>query len=144
MDSILIKSGYEQMDVKAIHAYLSEYSYWAKGISFELVNQSLRHSFCVGIFINDRQIGFARLITDYTTFAWLADVYVLEEFRGQGLSKSMMQFMMQESWVQRLRRLMLNTRDAHGLYRQFGFGDLSNPAFIQELYRPNAHLNKES
>lgn len=128
------------MDVFAIHRFLSEDSYWAKGIPFELVDNSLQHSFCIGAFIDDQQIGFGRVITDYTTFGWLADFYVLEAYRGQGISKQMLACLFEQAWAKRLRRIMLNTKDAHGLYRQFQFRDLANPTFLQEIYRPGVHL----
>ena len=87
-----IKTGYNNMDIQAIHQFLCMESYWAKGISKELVEKALQHSFCVGVFLADKQIGFARLITDYTTFAYLADVYILEQHRGEGLSKKLATF----------------------------------------------------
>jgi GNAT superfamily N-acetyltransferase len=140
MAEIVIKTGKEHMDIQEIHRFLSEESYWAKGISYSLVNHSLSHSFCIGAFADDKQIGFARVITDYHTFGWLADVYVLPEYRGKGISKKIMAHLMAQPWTKRLRRLMLNTKDAHGLYRQFQFTDLANPAYVMEVHRPNAHL----
>jgi GNAT superfamily N-acetyltransferase len=143
VSAINIKTGKEQMDVALIHRFLSHESYWAKGISLELVNQSLNHSFCVGAFINNEQVGFARLITDYYTFGWLADVFVLPPHRGTGISKQLVEAIIAQPWCKRLRRLMLNTSDAHGLYRQYGFTNLAHPDFILELYKPNAHLMGE-
>jgi N-acetylglutamate synthase-like GNAT family acetyltransferase len=140
MDQINIKTGIENMDVKEIHRFLTEDSYWAKGISFELVKNSMQNSFCIGAFINNEQIGFGRVITDYNTFGWFADFYVLEAFRGQGIAKKMLSYLTTQPWTQRLRRIMLNTSDAQGLYRQFEFKDLTNPTFILEVYRPNIHL----
>ncbi|WP_343702385.1 GNAT family N-acetyltransferase [Chitinophaga sp.] len=142
MSAASIKTGKENMDVRAIHRFLSEDSYWAKGISYELVDSSLQHSFCIGAFSAGRQIGFARVITDYYTFGWLADVYVLEAHRGQGVSKKMLACLFEQPWAGRLRRIMLNTKDAHGLYRQFQFTDLANPTFLQEIYRPGIHLQE--
>lgn len=129
------------MDVKAIHQFLSEESYWAKGISFGLVDKSLDHSFCVGAFVNDQQVGFARLITDYCTFGYLADVYVLPAHRGRGISKKILSFIMNQEWNKRLRRQMLSTSDGHGLYRQFGYKELGNPANMMEVHRPGVYLN---
>ena len=140
MEQIIIKTGSENMDIKEIHRFLSEESYWAKGISFELVSNSLKNSFCIGAFINDQQVGFSRLITDYATFGWLADVYVLPEFRGKGISKEMLSCLFEQPWIKGLRRIMLNTRDAHGLYRQFEFTDLANPSFLLEVARPGIYL----
>ena len=140
MLEVSIRSGKENMDVKEIHRFLTEDSYWAKGISFERVDNSLTHSFCAGAFINDQQVGFGRLVTDYYTFGWLADVYVLPEYRGKGVSKKMLSFIFEQPWARRLRRVMLNTSDAHGLYWQFEFQGLATPGNILEISRPGIHL----
>lgn len=140
MCEVVIKTGKENMDVNSIHRFLAEDSYWAKGIPFEMVDNALTHSFCIGAFLHGNQIGFARVITDYYTFGWLADVYVLPEYRGQGVSKKILTHLSDLPWSKRLRRIMLNTKDAHGLYRQFQFNDPKNPSFLLEVYRPNAHL----
>ena len=132
MSSYHIQTGYENMDLKAIHRYLSGESYWAKGIPKETVEQALRHSFCVGVFFGSEQVGFARLITDYTTFAYLADVYILEAHRGKGLSKMLMQYLMNLDWTQKLRRMMLVTLDAHSLYSGFGFHTPEFPERVME------------
>jgi GNAT superfamily N-acetyltransferase len=140
MSEVIIKTGKEHMDVKEIHRFLSEDSYWAKGIPYELVDHSLTHSFCIGAFVNNKQIGFGRVITDYYTFGWFADIYVLPEYRGQGISKKMLAHILEQPWSKRLRRKILNTKDAHGLYRQFQFTDLANPSYLLEVYNPNVHL----
>src|SRR5664279_6360071 len=139
MEDIIIKSGKQEMDVQAIHQFLSEDSYWAKGISFELVDRSLDNSFCVGAFANGKQIGFARLITDYCTFGYLADVYVLPELQGRGISKKLLSFIIGQHWSKRLRRMMLNTSDGHGLYRQFGFRELAHPDYVMEIHQANVY-----
>ena len=136
MSEVSIRSGKENMDIRAIHRFLTEDSYWAKGISFERVDNSLTHSFCAGAFINGQQVGFGRVITDYYTFGWLADFFVLPEHRGKGISKKILSFIFGQPWSGRLRRTMLNTSDAHGLYRQFQFQDLASPGNILEIYRP--------
>lgn len=87
MPEIVIKTGKENMDVKMIHRFLKEDSYWAKGISYELVDHSLTHSFCIGAFVNDEQVGFGRVITDYYTFGWFADFFVLPEYRGKAFPR---------------------------------------------------------
>src|SRR5882757_9870958 len=133
MENVSIKSGKEEMDIKSIHKFLNEESYWAKGISFEFVDKSLGNSFCVGAFIDGAQIGFGRVITDYYTFGWLADFYVLPEHRGKGVSKKMLSFIIDQPWSKRLRRKMLNTSDGHGLYRQFGFKELGQPTYVMEI-----------
>ncbi len=89
MQEYKIKIGFENMDIDSIHHFLSTQSYWAKGISFEIVKESLRNSFCIGTFYKNKQVGFARLITDYATFAYLADVYVIDAHRRKGISKMM-------------------------------------------------------
>jgi GNAT superfamily N-acetyltransferase len=140
MHNVVIRSGKEKMDVSVVHRYLSEESYWSKGISFELVDRAMANSYCIGAFVDEVQIGFARVITDYYTFGWLADVFVLPEFRGQGISKMMMVHILDQDWFKRLRRMMLNTSTAHGLYQQFGFSSPAFPDYLMELYRPDAHL----
>ncbi|WP_222166394.1 GNAT family N-acetyltransferase [Edaphocola aurantiacus] len=134
-----IHTGYEAMDIAAIHHYLSQESYWAKGIPFETVQRSLQHSFCIGVFTGGRQIGFARLVTDYSTFGYLADVYILPAHRGKGLSKEMMQYIMDLDWMAGLRRIMLATLDAHGLYQQFGFKVTETPERIMERRKEQAY-----
>ena len=140
MSEVSIKTGKENMDIKLIHRFLSEDSYWAKGISYELVDNSLANSFCIGAFINGRQVAFGRVITDYNTFGWFADFFVLPAHRGKGISKKILSFILEQPWSRRLRRKMLNTSTAHGLYRQFQFQDLTSPANILEIYNPNSHL----
>ncbi|WP_221566465.1 GNAT family N-acetyltransferase [Alkalihalobacillus sp. TS-13] len=122
----LLSMDQEEMDLHYIHHYLSEESYWAKGIDLKTVEKSVRNSLCFGLFRNGTQVGFARVITDYATFGYLADVFVDEHHRGQGLSKWMMDEIMNHPDLQKLRRLMLVTKDAHGLYKQFGFEVFNN------------------
>ena len=141
MSAVIIKTGKENMNVKVIHRFLAEDSYWAKGIPYELVDHSLTHSFCVGAFIDGEQVGFGRVITDYCTFGWLADVFVLPEHRGKSISKKMLSYILEQPWSNRLRRKMLATSDAHGLYRQFQFKDAANPSNIMEIYQPDIYLS---
>ncbi len=115
------------MDVEAIHRFLSEESYWAKGIAREVVQRSIEHSLCFGAFDAAAQVGFARVITDYATFAYLADVYVLPSHRGRGIAKQIMRAVRSHPELQGLRRWHLVTRDAHALYAQFGFAPLETP-----------------
>jgi len=122
-----------------IHRWLSTESYWSKNIPFELVKLAFDNSYCVGVLHEARQIGYARLITDYTTFAYLADVYVEAEHRGKGLSKRMMELILGQDWVKRLRRLMLATLDAHDLYKQFGFVQPAFPERFMEISRPSIY-----
>ena len=121
IDSYLISNNKLKLDIAYIHNYLSNESYWAKNIPFEIVKKSIEGSLCFGIYLNDQQIGFARIITDGATFGYLADVFIDKNYRGKGLSKYLMAFIMQQDVVKGLRRFMLATLDAHSLYAQFGF-----------------------
>ena len=138
---VFIKEGKENMDIGVIHQFLSEHSYWARGISYSFVDNSLTNSFSIGAFAEEQQVGFGRVITDFYTFGWLADFFVLEGYRGQGISKMMLSYLSDLPWYQRLRRVMLNTSDAQGLYRQFAFKDLKNPTNILEIDRPDIYLS---
>jgi len=109
------------IDRELVHRYLSTESYWAKGVPFETVSKSIDHSLCFGLYHGNRQIGFARMVTDRATFTYLADVFILDEERGKGLSKWLMEEIDTHPDLQGLRRWMLGTRDAHGLYEQFGW-----------------------
>ena len=126
----------ERVDIDAVHAYLTR-SYWAEGIPREIVARSIQHSLCFSLYAVDKQIGFARVITDHATYAYLADVYVLEDYRGQGLGKWLMSCIMAHPDLQGLRRWSLATRDAHGLYKQYGFTELKAPDCYMEIGRPN-------
>src|SRR5690606_23388256 len=113
------------MQVPRIHEWLATKSHWAQNIPFQTVATAVENSFCAGVFTKDHiQIGFARLITDYSIFAYLADVYIEEAHRGKGLSKKLVAIIMDEEWVQSLRRLFLATLDAHSLYARYGFASL--------------------
>ncbi|WP_159801879.1 GNAT family N-acetyltransferase [Flavobacterium sp. MK4S-17] len=136
---IEIKTGFENMDINAVHQFLSKESYWAKGIPMETVSVALKNSFCIGLFKDKKQIGFARLVTDYTIFGYMAGVYILKEYRGEGLSKMMMKYIMELDFVQGLRRTLLATFDAHSLYHQFGFKSPENPERLMEIKRNNLY-----
>jgi GNAT superfamily N-acetyltransferase len=127
-----------RIDLAVVHGYLSA-SYWAKGIPLETVSRSIQNSLCFGIYRGNEQIGFARVITDRATFAYLADVFVLEAYRGRGLSKWLMECITAHPELQGLRRWSLATRDAHGLYRQFGFQDLKAPELWMEKHNPDVY-----
>jgi GNAT superfamily N-acetyltransferase len=132
-----------KIDIAAVHHFLSTSSYWAMGIPIETVAKSVKNSLCFGIYKDQRQVGFARWVTDGATFAYLADVYVLEEFRGLGLSKSLMSLMMFHEELQGLRRYQLATRDAHTLYKQYGFKALEQPENSMAIVVKDAYLQKE-
>jgi GNAT superfamily N-acetyltransferase len=133
-----ISTDKEKLDVEFIWNYLGKESYWAKNIPLEVVKKSIEGSFCFGLYFRDpaneiadhknyEQVGFARVITDHATFGYLADVFIVETWRGQGLSKWMMKGVMAHPELQGFRRWLLATKDAHGLYRQFGFDALDRP-----------------
>lgn len=133
----------ELLDVGAIHRYLSVSSYWAKNIPLETVKRSIENSLCFGIYKDQEQVGFARWVTDKATFAWLCDVYVEENYRGLGLSKKLMSFMIFHPDLQGLRRYQLATLDAHGLYEQFGFSAIQNPERQMGIVIPNVYNDPE-
>ncbi len=123
-----ISTDKQKIDIEAVHRYLGEESYWAKNIPFETVKQSIEHSICLGAYTtDDRLAGFARLVTDQATFGYICDVFVLNEYRGKGISKFMMQIVCDLADEFKLRRLLLVTQDAHGLYRQSGFETYAFP-----------------
>jgi GNAT superfamily N-acetyltransferase len=129
----------EDMNLIAIHRYISR-SYWAKGVPIETMKKAMDNSLCFGIFTHSgEQIAFARMVTDSSTFAYLADVYVLEEHRAQGISKWLMNEVFKHPELQGLRRMALATSDAHGLYKQFGFKALQSPSSFMELHQPNVY-----
>ncbi len=123
------------LSAEAAHQWLSTESYWSKNIPKEVVEQAFNNSYVIGILYKNEQVGYGRLVTDYATFAWLADVYVLEEHRGKGLSKKMMSVLMEQDWVKKLRNVGLGTWDAHGLYEQFGFKHHDRPDRIMFILR---------
>ncbi|MDX2174499.1 MAG: GNAT family N-acetyltransferase [Bacteroidota bacterium] len=133
IDNYLISNDKTKLQMEVIHNYLSMESYWAKNIPLALVKKSIEGSYCFGVYFNKQQIGFARVITDSATFAYLADVFILDEHRGKGLSKQLMKFIMEFDALKLIRRFMLATKDAQGLYKQFGFNQLSVPERIMEI-----------
>ena len=133
-----ISTDASRLDITAIHGYLST-AYWSVGVPLDTVERAVANSLCVGAYLNRAQIGFARVVTDKATFAYLADVYVLEEHRGNGISKAMLDSLFQLQDLQGLRRLLLVTRDAHALYEKFGFKQLAAPTRFMELINPNVY-----
>ena len=130
-DGFTVSAEKEKLDRGVIHEFLRN-SYWAKGISRELVDRSIENSLCFGLYQGDALIGFARVITDKATFAYLSDVFVLESHRGRGLATGFMEVILAHPDLQGIRRWMLATADAHGLYRKVGFTALSKPERIME------------
>jgi GNAT superfamily N-acetyltransferase len=141
-DDILISDDSALLNRALIHRFLSEHSYWAKDVPREVVERSIAHSLCFGVYKADHQVGFARVVTDCATFAWLADVFILEEHRGQGLSKRLVAAVLAHPRLQGLRRFMLGTLDAHGLYGRFGFVPLKEIERFMEIHWPNLYKGK--
>ena len=137
----LISTDRSLLDVQAIYGFLTE-CYWAKGIPEEVVARSIENSLCFGVYKDGQQVGFARVISDYATLAYIGDVFVLEEYRGRGLSKMLMQCIMEHPSLQGLRRWTLATRDAHGLYEPFGFTSLKSPERWMEKHNPNVYAGQ--
>jgi GNAT superfamily N-acetyltransferase len=129
----------ERLNIDAIQRFLSEDSYWAKSRTLEQTTTAIEHSICFGLYHQDKQIGFARVVSDRATFAYIGDVYVIDEFRGQGLSKWLMEVILSHPDLQGLRRWILATRDAHGLYSQYGFDSLKHPDRWMEKPAPDAY-----
>jgi GNAT superfamily N-acetyltransferase len=127
------------MNVYAIHKWLAERSYWCKGIPFEIVKMSFDNSFCIGVLEQGKQIAFARLITDYAVFGYLADVFVMEEYRGRGISREMLRILFDLDWVKGLRGIKLQTLDGHGLYAKLGFNACRYPERVMEITRPDIY-----
>ncbi len=128
-----------RLDVAAMHAYLRR-AYWSEEIPLEVVERGVRGSLCIGAYdANGAQVGLVRLISDYATFCYVCDVYVLEEHRGRGLSKALMAMATSHPKLQGLRRWNLVTHDAHGLYRQFGFNSLARPERHMEKLVPDLY-----
>ena len=139
-DEYLLSTDPSKLQVDMIHSYLSKESYWALNIPKETVERSIKNSMPFGLYANGQQVGFARLVTDRTIFAYLADVFILPAFRGKGLSKWMIKFIQSHPELQGLRRWMLATRDAHGLYEQFGWTTLDEEAKKRLMHRHNKNV----
>lgn len=141
----MLISGYKassekkDMDLSVIHGYISR-SYWAKNIPINTMKKAINNSLCFGVFTDSgQQVAFARMVTDSATFAYLADVFVLNEHRGKGISKWLMKIILENPNLQGIRRMALATSDAHGLYEQFGFKSLNSPESFMELHQPDVY-----
>jgi GNAT superfamily N-acetyltransferase len=136
-----ISTDHAKLNPPTIHGFLKQ-SYWAENIPASIVEKAIKNSLCFGLYKGEEQIGFARVITDYATFAYLADVFIRDSYRGQGLSKWLMECIMQYPELQGLRRWLLATKDAHGLYTQYGFTSLKAPDIFMEIHRPDIYKPK--
>jgi GNAT superfamily N-acetyltransferase len=140
MDACEISTEQSRLDIDAMHAYLTR-SYWSRGIPRETVERAARHSLCFGVYerVGGKQVGLARVVTDYATFAYLCDVYVLEEYQGGGLGKRLLQAVMAHPAVTGARRVMLGTRDAHGLYARHGFRAPPDDGVLMQILKPDMY-----
>jgi GNAT superfamily N-acetyltransferase len=141
--SYAISADPDRLDLRAVHAYLAR-SYWAAGIPFDVVRRAAANSLCFGVYLRsgddaEAQVGFARVVTDRATFGYLADVYILEEHRGRGLAVWLVEVILAHPELQGLRRLMLVTRDAQGLYARFGFRTPEEPGQVMQIRRPDPY-----
>jgi GNAT superfamily N-acetyltransferase len=132
----------QRLNLELIHDYLSNESYWAQGRALETVRRSIANSLSFGVYKKDQQIAFARVVTDYATFAWIADVFVLGEHRGQGIATWLMDTIVSHPQLQGFRRWVLSTRDAHELYKKFGFRELKRPERWME--RPDPAMQEST
>jgi GNAT superfamily N-acetyltransferase len=140
-DRFHISTDKSKLDLKTIHKYLSTQAYWSKGRDFETVRKSIENSLCFGAYVENEQVGFARVVTDYSIFAWILDVFVLDKYKGQGLGKKLISTIMAHPELQNLKRWGLTTEDAHGLYEKFGFHIVEKPGTHMELVRiPNVSI----
>lgn len=138
-DQFVIDTERSRLQLDVIHSFLSEESYWANTRTLDQTRTAIKNSICFGVYDGERQIGFARVVSDRATFAYIGDVFILKEFRGQGLSKWLMETIVSYPDLQGLRRWILATRDAHGLYKQFDFNSLRFPDRWLERTSPDAY-----
>jgi len=138
-----ISTDRSRLDVALIHEFLRS-SDWAEGIPRAVVERSIQHSLCFGAYLDGRQVGFARVITDFAAIAFVADVFVVPEHRGRGISKLFMRAIVDHPELQGLRRFLLATRDAHGLYAQFGFEPLAHPEYFMTVHKPDVYRDGDS
>jgi GNAT superfamily N-acetyltransferase len=134
-DALTITTDPSRLDLDVIHGFLAS-SYWAAGIPRETVERAVRHSLCFGAFDGQHQVGFARVVSDYATYAYVSDVFVLPSHRGRGVGKQIMAAIVAHPDLQGLRRWTLFTRDAHGLYQQYGFAEARHPERLMEILGP--------
>ena len=139
MAELRIATGAANVDLDVVHGFLSQHAYWCPGIPREVVARAVANSLCFSAWLDGAQVGFARVVTDRATFAYLADVFVLPERRGQGIAKRLMEAVMAHPDLQSLRRFALATSDAHALYAAYGFTPLARPERFMERYRPDAY-----
>lgn len=143
-DEFVITTEKSKLDIDSIHEFLSQKAYWCLNIPRENVEMAIQNSLCFGVFREGRQVGFARVISDYSTIAYLGDVYVLEEYRGKGIAKWLLEVIMKHPNLQKLRRWILITKDAHGLYDQFGWYKIAMPENWMEIHNRNIYEKEDN
>ena len=143
MVDCFISTEKEKLDVQMIHQFLSTEAYWSRGIPIETVKESIQNSLTFGVYHGIKQVGYARVISDFATIAYLGDVFILPEYRGHGLSKMLMNEVMNHPKLQGLRRWVLLTADAHELYRKFGWTEIASPEKWMELHRKDLYLKRK-
>lgn len=137
-ESFTVSTDQSKLDITFIEKFLAEDSYWAKGRNRETIQHSIENSLCFGVYSpEEKQVGFARVVSDFTIFAWIMDVFIIDEYRAKGLGKLLMANIMDHPRLQNLNRWGLNTKDAHGLYGQFGFKGISKPEQMMEKIKEN-------
>ncbi len=141
MAELRISSDLADVDLDVVHGFLSRDAYWCRGITRERVERAARHSLCFSALLDGAQVGFARVVSDRATFGYLADVFVLPAHRGRGISQALMAAVLAHPELQGLRRFLLATSDAHGLYAKYDFTPIARPERFMERYRPDAHLD---
>jgi GNAT superfamily N-acetyltransferase len=141
-DPYEISTDRTRLDIELIYNFLSS-SYWAQGIPRHVVQKSIQNSLCFGAYLGPRQVGFARAISDSATFAYIADVFVVAEHRGHGVAKMLMKAILAHPELQGLRRILLASQDAHGLYAQFGFEPITHPERFMSIHRPGVYRKGE-
>jgi GNAT superfamily N-acetyltransferase len=138
-DGYVISDDKDRLDLRVIHEFIAQSSYWAKGMPLPLMMRAIHNSLCWGVYTDKAQVGFARVITDRATFAYLSDVFIVQEHRGKGLSKALVATILAHPDLQGLRRWMLVTADAQGLYEPFGFKVAPQPDRYMEIHRPDIY-----
>jgi len=139
-NNYLISTDKSKIDIDYVHGFLSQ-SYWSPGVPMQVVKKAMKGSLCFGVYYNDTQIGYARMVTDKATFAYLADVFIDEDHRGKGLAKWLVEMILAHPQLQGLRRILLATKDAHKLYEQCGFTSINNPERYM-VYNPTGYKSK--
>lgn len=140
-DLLRVSTDRHELDIDMIHAFLHDHAPWSIGISRRTVERAIEGSLCFGAYLGKRQVGFARVVTDFATFGYLCDVFVLPEFQSRGYAAALMQHIFDSDRLKGLRRIVLVTSNAHGLYRRYGFEDLAHPGKYMELHRPDIYAS---